>query len=187
MGVTPHASVDAFFHELVVGALEAQGVGTSESTECYLVGLLGEFTKAQITDRPFALVLAQADETGDRVRALKEVGDTTLYMTGFFGESLRRKVVPADYYMSLGGAAYRELANRLSRSTVAEIYDELAGRFPTFVEVLAQVREQIDFCGADVSKLYEAWIATRSDWVESRLRELGVLVTTGGDDGSTVH
>lgn len=186
MGVTAHASVDAFFHELVVEALDTQGVTASESTECYLVGLLGEFTKSQITDRPLALVLAQAKEAGERVRALKEVGDTTLYMTGFFGESLNRKIVRADYYITLGEAAYRELSHRLSRSTVAEIYDELAARFPTFVDVLATVREQIDFCGADVSKLYEAWIATRSDWVESRLRELGVLVT-GSDDGSTVH
>jgi hypothetical protein len=182
MGVTPHASVDAFFHELVVQALHTQGVGTSESTEFYLVGLLGEFTKTRITDAPLALILAEADERGERVKALKEVGDTTLYMTGFFSEALRGKIVQPEYYITLGEAAYRELANRLSRSTIAEIYDELAGRFPTFVDVLGTVREQIDFCGADVTKLYQAWISSRSEWVEGRLRELGVIVTTGSDD-----
>ena len=187
MGVIPHASVDAFFHELVVAALEQQGVGTSESTECYLVGLLGEFTKGRITDEPLALVLANAEDSGERVKALKEVGDTSLYMTGFFAESLRKKIVRAEYYIHMGKAAYRELANRLCNSTVAEIYDELAARFPTFVDVLATVREQIDFCGADVTRLYEAWIVTRSEWIESRLRELGVLISASDDDESTLH
>lgn len=185
MGVTPHVSVDAFFYELVVEALSQKKIEASQSTEHYLVGLLGEFATAPITDRPLALVLAQAEDPSQRVRALKEVGDTSLYVSGFFSESLRRKIVSPDYYRSLGEAAYRELAQRLRASSAAEIYEELAGKFPRFVDVLATVREQIDLWGADVTRLYEAWLSSRSEWVEARLRSLGVLVR--GPDDETVH
>jgi hypothetical protein len=186
MGVTPHLSVDGFFHELVVEALGQQNLSASESTECYLVGLLREFATAPITDQPLALVLARAQEPSDRVRALKEVGDTSLYVSGFFSESLKRRIVQPDYYLQLGESAYRELAHRLRTSSVAEIYEELAHKFPRFVDVLGSVREQIDLWGADVCRLYEAWLATRSDWIEARLRALGVLVR-GPNDGSAVH
>lgn len=178
MSVTTHASVEAFFHEVLEGAMDRQGVEASESTEFYLVGLLGEFAKARLPDEPLSLRLAGTStaDAGERVRALKEVGDTSLYVTGFFADSLTRKLVGPDYYMQLGQSAYRELAVRLSNSNVAEVYDELSGNFPRFVGVLGQIRRDVDFFGHDVMRLHEEWLRTRADWVEKRLRALGVLV-----------
>jgi hypothetical protein len=122
------------------------------------------------------------------VRALKEVGDTTLYVAGFFADSLQRKLVGVDYYMDLGQAAYHELARRLQASSVAEIYAELSGKFPRFVEVLMEVRRHVAFASQDVVHLYEEWVRTRSAWVESRLRALGVLVSgKDTDDDGLVH
>jgi hypothetical protein len=185
MSVTTHSSVDGFFHEVLTGALDRQGVAASESTEFYLVGLLGEFTKARITDEPLSLKLvgSRAADAAERVRALKEVGDTSLYVTGFFADSLERKLVGVDYYMDLGKAAYRELAQRLAASSVREVYEELSGKFPRFVDVLAEVRSHTDYLGQDVVRLYEEWLRTRSDWVEQRLRALGVLVQGGDPEG----
>jgi len=183
MDVTPHASVSEFFHEVLSAALANQAVDASEPTESYLVGLLGEFTHARITDESLALKLAGAAEPGERVRALKEVGDTTLYMAGFFADSLRRGIVATDYYIGMGEAAYRELAHRLTGSSVRAVYEELSAKFPRFVDVLAEVSRTFQFAGADVVKLYEQWLATRDEWIERRLRGLGVLVsapTAGG-------
>lgn len=178
MSVTTHSSVEGFFQEVLAGALDRQGVEASQSTEFYLVGLLGEFAKARITDEPLSLKLVgtRAADAGERVRALKEVGDTTLYVSGFFADSLERKLVGVDYYMDLGKAAYRELAQRLATSSVREVYEELSGKFPRFVDVLAEIRSHTTFLGQDVVRLYEEWLRTRSDWVEQRLRALGVLV-----------
>jgi|SRR6266545_4711735 len=178
MSLTTHVSVDDFFQEVLSDALNRQGVDASEPTEFYLVALLGEYTKARIPDGPLSLRLVGTSgaDAGERVRALKEVGDTSLYITGFFADSLQRKLVGVDYYMDLGKAAYHELAQRLPTSTVAEVYDELAGKFPCFVDVLAEVRNQTAFMGRDVVRLYEEWLRTRSDWIEQRLRALGVLV-----------
>lgn len=179
MDITPHASVDEFFHEVVMEALERTSVEATEGTECYLVCLLGEFAKARITDEPLSLKLARAPvDPAERVKALKEVGDTTLYVTGFFAASLDRHLVDADYYMSLGEAAYRELARRFSgASSIASIYSELAAKFPRFVDVLNEVRKQVNFASDDIIKLYQQWVETRSDWIEHRLRMMGVLVS----------
>jgi hypothetical protein len=181
MDVTPAASVDAFFHEVVTDAVEAVHLDTSEPAEWYLVSLLGDFTRGRITDAPLGLELARARdaEPGERVRALKQVGDTSLYVSGFFTESLGRKMIDADYYIGLGSRAYAELAGRLGGS-LTEVYRELADKFPRFVDVLAEVRRRCDFLGADVVKLYEQWLKTRDEWIEKKLRGFGVLVDPDG-------
>ena len=117
--------------------------------------------------------LAQSSAGGpeERLRALKQVGDTSLYVTGFFAESFERKLVDPDYYIGLGEAAYRELANRLGGSpSIREVYGELAAKFPRFVDVLQEVRKQVHFAGTDVVELYDEWLRTRSEWVERRMR-----------------
>lgn len=185
MDVTPHSSVEAFFHEVVLEALESAQVEATEATEHYLVSLLGAFASTRIPDEPLSLKLVQSQlDAAERVKALKEVGDTSLYVMGLFRASVDRQLVDASFYMNLGEAAYRELARRLSgASAVGVIYEELAAKFPRFVDVLAEVRNQVDFTGGDVVKLYEQWRATRSEWVERRLRSLGVLVAAPDSSG----
>jgi len=190
MGVTPHASVSEFFHEVVCGALERRTMQVSEQAEWYLVNLLGEFAQQRITDEPLSLKLAAAaGDPGERVKALKEVGDTSLYVTGFFANSLERKLVRADYYMNLGSATYGELAQRLAASRGARaVYEELAANFPSFVDVLGDISREVSFVGSDVVQLYDKWIETRSEWVERRLRSLGMLVPSADANGkSSVH
>jgi hypothetical protein len=181
MDVTPHTSVDAFFHEVVTGALEAVQLDVTEPAEWYLVALLGDFTRARISDEPLAIKLvgSQEAEPAERVRQLKEVGDTSLYVSGFFTESLGRRLVDADYYIGLGTRAYAELAGRLGGSLTA-VYQELADKFPRFVDVLTEVRRRCDFLGADVMRLYDAWLRTRDAWIERKLRAFGVLVDATG-------
>ncbi len=181
MDVLPHASVDGFFHEVVTDALEAVSFDTSESTEWYLVSLLGDFSRGRISDEPLVMKLAGSREAepGERVRQLKEVGDTSLYVSGFFNESLGRKLVDADYYIGIGSRAYAELSGRLGGS-LTEVYAELAENFPRFVDVLGEVRRRCDFIGSDVVRLYEEWLRTRDAWIERKLRAFGVLVDPSG-------
>src|SRR4029453_11179807 len=105
-------SVTEFFHDEVKDALRAKHVEAAASTEFYLVNLLVEFTSTAVDESPLALKMAEAANAPPdvRVRALKEVGDTSLYMSGFFAEALERKLGDLDYYISMGGAAYRQLA-----------------------------------------------------------------------------
>jgi hypothetical protein len=184
MGIIGHSSVEGFFQEVLGEALGKAGLQIAPPTEYYLVGLLGEFTKAKISDEPMGLRLVSTEDTAARVAALKEIGDTSLYVSGFFAESLNRQLVDRDYYIGMGGAAYGELAGRMGGSSVSEVYAELSGKFPAFVDVLAIVRSRVNFAGQDVVALYQEWMRTRSDWIEERLSEMGVLVTPPpSDDG----
>src|ERR1044071_5861299 len=166
MDVTLATSVDEFFHEVVTDALTAVDLDASESAGWYLVGLLGEFTTVRLTDEPLGLKLAAApDSPGERVRTLKEVGDTSLYVAGFFAESLTRSLVDVDYYVGLGQTAYTRLARSLGPATwCGGVTEELAAKFPQFVDVLAEVRKRVNISEAsatsDIGRLYDIWLRT---------------------------
>lgn len=187
MDVTLAASVDEYFHEVVSDALSAVDLDASEPASWYLVGLLGDFTKARLTDEPLGLKLAQpVGDPGERVRNLKQVGDTSLYVAGFFAESLNRTLVDVDYYVGLGQNAYGQLARSLGTSRggqISEVYEELAAKFPRFVDVLMEVRKRTTIAElnatTDIAKLYETWLRTREEWVEKKLIALGILVDPG--------
>ena len=179
MDVTLATSVDAFFHEAVTDALTAVDLSASEPASWYLVSLLGDMTRVRLTDEPLGVKLAAPGlDPVERVRTLKHVGDTSLYLAGFFAESLNRSLVDAEYYVGLGQSAYAQLARSMNRGSgrLSEVYEELADKFPLFVDVLAEVRKRTDFASADISKLYEMWLRTRDEWIEKKLRAAGVLV-----------
>ena len=188
MDVTLAASVDEFFHEVVIDALSAVDLDASEPASWYLVGLLGDMTRARLTDEPLGLKLAQpALEPAERVRTLKQVGDTSLYVAGFFAESLNRSLVDVDYYVGIGQNAYGQLARTIAphsgTSSLTDVYAELADKFPRFVDVIAEVRKRTDFATTDVTRLYEIWLRTRDEWIEKKLRGLGVLVDGSAGSG----
>jgi uncharacterized protein YidB (DUF937 family) len=183
MDLTLATSVDEYFHEVVTEALTEVDIDASEPAGWYLVGLLCDFTRTRPTDEPLGLKLAQAStDPGERVRTLKQVGDTSLYVAGYFSESLTRSLVDVDYYVGLGQNAYSQLA-RYPGGSIAEVYEELAAKFPRFVDVLAQVRKRVTMAEVnaitDVGKLYEIWLRTRDAWVEKKLKDAGILVDPG--------
>jgi hypothetical protein len=178
MDLTLAASVDEFFHEVVTDALSVVDLDASEPASWYLVGLLGDMTRVRLTDEPLGPKLAQAPvDAGERVKTLKQVGDQSLYVAGFFAESLSRSLVDVDYYVGIGQNAYSQLARSLgAQRTLTDVYEELAEKFPQFVDVLTHVRKRVDFATPDVNRLYEIWMRTRDEWIEKKLRALGVLV-----------
>lgn len=190
--LTLATTVDEFFHEVVSDALSAKQLSASEPAGWYLVNLLGELTTIRLPDEPLGLKLAAAadggsERPGERVRALKEVGDTALVLSGFFAESLGRGLVDVDYYVSLGKSAYGQLARQLGAAhrsagprSITEVYGELAENFPDFVQVLAEVKKRVEFGQSDVLRLYDVWLRTRDEWVEGKLREAGLIVGGSG-------
>src|SRR5262249_53772352 len=104
-------------------------------------------------EAPVALQLAQAQHAApdEKFKGLKDIGDKTLYLSGFFADSLSRGLVDAGYYMSLGESAYRQLSGMVgaTRGSATElfrdIYAELGARFGTFVSVLKQIRQGMSF------------------------------------------
>jgi hypothetical protein len=180
-------SLEAFFHEAVDQAMKDQGVDAHPLTEHYLVQLLATYATQPIDDTPLALKMMGAFEAAPREKRerLREVGDTSLFVSGFWTESFARKIVDVEYYIGLGGSAYGELARTgdgWRRDPYGDVYGALATQFSRFVEVLTIIsRRLMPPAGPrDIVKLYERWVSTRSTWAARRLAALGVLPQKGG-------
>jgi hypothetical protein len=171
-----------FFKELVDGALVRQGLTANEMTAFYVVQLLASFVDRRPAgdedpDAPLAVRLAYALESGGAQQrtSLKQIGDRSLFISGFFSDSLNRKLVDVDYYVSIGGFAYNALS-RNETDTFSPIFAELAEKFVGFVDVLSEVSERTSCASnADVLRLYEKWVKTGSRRSGQLLAERGVV------------
>jgi hypothetical protein len=169
-----------YFKELVDGALAHQRITTSELTSYYIVQMLAGFVERR-DDRDdneaLCLQLAQAlDSGGVQQRAgLKHVADQSLFVSGFFSDSLGRKLVDVDYYVAIGGFAYQTLS-RYERDAFSPVFAELGDKFLGFVDVLTEVSERSSCAtNADLLRLYERWLKTGSPRSGQLLIERGVM------------
>jgi hypothetical protein len=171
-----------YFKELVESALERQHLHTGDLTEYYLVNLLCRYVRLDPRlgvnhAEPLAVQLARALESaGIEQRArLRSLGDFSLFMSGFFSDSFRRRVVDVDYYKSMGEYAYGSLS-RWEDESFAEVFRELASKFVGFMDVLSDISERTALAApTDVLRLYEKWLRTGSDRDGQRLIDRGIL------------
>jgi len=156
--IRPVANLQEFFKDSVADAMEKQGVAADDHTAYYVVNLLTLFARSEKlydrrTDGPgppaLALLLAEAAAAPDveaRNLGLQRVGDTSLFVAGFFQEAFARKLVDVDYYIEIGGAAYGSLSASV-RGTTGD---------------------------HDILRLYEVWLKTGSVRAARLLRSLGI-------------
>lgn len=161
-------SLGEFFHDLLRGALRTHAVQPSEPTEHYLVTLLERFARpAPDWDaRPLALAYLESFHQPRplRLAALRQVGDTALFLSGVFMDSLERRAVSAEYYIRLGRGAYGQLSALTAggRAAPGDVFDEMAAGFPDFVRVLSEVRFEDMFRGdVETVRVYTRWLRTR--------------------------
>lgn len=170
-----------YFKDLVDGALAHQGLATQELTAFYVVQLLTTFLQRPIAagedGTPLAVRLAQALETGGTQQraSLRQIGDVSLFISGFFSDSLHRKLVDVDYYVNIGGCAYHALSH-VETDTFSPVFAELGEKFVGFVDVLSEVSERTSCSSnADLLRLYEKWLKTGSARSGQLLVERGVV------------
>ena len=182
-------STGDFFVEAVESAFVERRFSTFPSARSYLVKLLeyyvpagnlfdavdeqGRRTKSTLAE---TFLKAMNSEPHLRVEMLKKMADRALYITGFFSDSLQRKVVDVDYYAEMGVSAYGVLADHSREDLTAKVYREYAAKFVAFSEILttisAQARIQDE---ANIMRLYETYAKTGSDFARERLLERGLI------------
>src|SRR4051812_15344868 len=172
-----------YFKGLVESALVRQHLRANELTSYYLVDLLCRFVQPDRripfnddVSQPLALRLARALESGgmEQRARLRNLGDFSLFTSGFFSDSLRRRVVDVDYYVSMGEYAYGSLSRRETEA-FGEVFRELAQRFVGYMDVLADVSERTGAMRQpDVLRLYERWLRTGSSRDGQRLAQRGL-------------
>lgn len=186
-------NLQLYFHELVSDAIQHQHLQADEHISFYLVNLLSHFTKSENIQRrddgeemPLAILYCQAQSESPEVKArlLKYLGDFSLLVSGFFQDSLTRKVVDVDYYISMGGAAYSQLSSpglfRKQQALFSQIFSELSDHFVKWVDVISEVSEvsQIN-SHQNLLRLYEKWIRTGSDRLRELLSQRGLIPLEG--------
>jgi hypothetical protein len=177
-----------FFKDQVERACRRQNVQPHPATAYYVVSLLAAFAhlgsgaagEAMASNEALGVRLLRALQSGgtDQRTGLRQVGDVSLFISGFFSDSLRRSLVDIDYYMSIGGYAYGSLS-RDAGDPLAETFEELAAKFGAFVDVLAEVSERASLTSnKDLLRLYERWLRTGSKRNGDLLVERGLVPPT---------
>ena len=183
-------SAHEWFREMLADALSHRRLEVQEVTEFYLVNLLAGFLERErlfmeqedgsVQAEPLALILLRALQADRRTRAasLRRLGDTALFVSGFFGDSLARTHVDVGYYISMGERAYGTLAE--TERGLDDLYGELASRFGQFVDLFAEIAELSDLrSNRGLIRLYERFLQTRDERVAQRLRDRGVALFAG--------
>lgn len=171
-----------YFRELVLAAMHNQRVSAGELTSFYVVNLLSGFIHLDQSDEAlgirFARALQQAAGFEQRDN-LKHVGDLSLFISGFFSDSLNRSLIDVDYYIQIGEAAYASLARHGDR--LGDVFDELADKFEVFVDVLGEVSERSSLSSnTDLLRLYEKWLRTGSRRSGDLLVSRGIVPVSSG-------
>ena len=175
------ASPQQYFTEMVEDALTKRQIKAPQSAKVYLIGILEHYLDARnLFTYPDTLaeafLIANNAPTIERIDMLKKLGDRSLYISGYFGDSLNRKAVDIDYYAGMGGAAYASLADTVKEEDLSGVYRIFSERFLDFVEVLTFISNQ-SFVNTDqgLLRLYDRYLRTGSSVAKEKLLELGVL------------
>jgi hypothetical protein len=185
--VAAAADVHGFFRERLEAARSRQRVDIQPETTLYLVQLLVDFLQSdqlfvkepdgRVGQEPLAFMLKKAVEAPreERARHLRRMGDTALYVSGFFSDSLSRKLVDVDYYAAMGGRAYDALSG-LRRDRTAGVFQELAEKFLLVVDLFSEISERAAVTSnAGILRLYERYVRTGSDRLRTLLADKGVV------------
>lgn len=179
-----------YFGEMVDSGLNKRNIKVYPAVKSYLVDMLEFYLDARnLFDEPvnelgqrqpqtLAELYLKANhmESLERIVTLKKLGDRSLYVSGFFGDSLKRKLVDIDYYAEMGCAAYSALADSVREDTHAAVYRVFSQKFLEFVDVLTFISESSAVqSDQSVLRLYDRYIRTGSPLAKEKLIEMGVV------------
>ena len=190
--VVPVHDLRDYFRTSVDGVIEKQGVELDPHATHYVVNLITLFARSEelYEDdgetyglKPLAAMLADAADAPSadhRAQTLQRIGDVSMFISGFFIESLETKAVDVDYYIYMGENAYGSLSEEVRGTfrgnAFADVYRELACKFPVVIDVLNEVRDGASHeSDANILRTYEIWSKTGSRRAEKLLRQQGVI------------
>lgn len=180
------SNVMEFFRLRVQKALFNQHIDASEMAEFYLVNLLDEYRESSTlfslegegpVMQPLALILKEANESDlfKKRQQLKRLGDTALYVAGFFADYINKSLVNLDYYISMGGSAYCTLSDLYRQVAIKELYLELATKFAPLVDVLAEVAPWSSHLNNKrLIQLYSKWLENGDERLKEILEREGI-------------
>ncbi len=178
-----------FFSEAVDDAFKQRKLPPTPLANEYLVKLLthyifadnlfdetsenGKKTRSTLAE---LYLKAMNSEPSVRLDLLKKLGDTSLYITGFFSESLNKKIVDVSYYVNMGESAFSSLASSVNEEAYSSLYKDFSTQFIKYMEVLNCISKQTNLQkDSNLLKLYENYQKTGSDLMRDALIDSGFV------------
>jgi hypothetical protein len=185
-------SPSEFFREQIHAAFSNQRFSCSDETEFYLVNLLCEFIspsklstsagEIDVFETPLVFLIQAALEAppSEQVKIYKVLGDTSLYLSGFFQDYCLRKTIDIDYFATIGSHAYRNVSTLIKYSghgtKKKSVFDELSDKFPKLVDIVADVADSSSSVkSSGIVALYQRWTQAPSERLRKLLVNQGVI------------
>lgn len=122
------------------------------------------------------LLEAQLAEHSIKFGMLKKLGERTLYVSGFFADSLNRSLVDLDYYKNMGSIAYFSLSDLVNETKMSKVFHEIAIKFTEVTDLLTVIsQESMVRNDQSILRLYEKYLQTGSELAKEKLTDLGVI------------
>ena len=191
MRLETQETLQSFFSDCLSKAAQNQRLTLNDVTQIYVIHLLQKaLDTSKIlaspdsgeVEEPLALLLgraASAESLPVKLAMLRQIGDRALFLSGFFSDSFHRKAVDIDYYIAMGGHAYRRASglveSRYQDKLFPEVFSELSEKFRPLVDVISEISEMAGMTqDQDLLRLYERWMFTKSRRLFEKLRENGI-------------
>ncbi len=157
-GVLDHLILESslqsfFFDELSkVNAKSTSPISTDTLFYCSLVmDSFGDSTNyfeesdGKVKEKVLGLKLLECGQypINEQKRILKDIADTSLFLCGFFSDSINRKIVDYSYYQELGQVAYTRLNNMVpSFFEIPAFYKKMSHSFSPVADLMSVVAEK---------------------------------------------
>lgn len=180
---------DQYFHAIVSQAFQERRVETYPHVKTYIVDVLKHYlltenlydqqdSSGKKTRKTLAEMLLKANQAGqkERFEQLKKLGDSSLYISGFFSDSFQRKIIDIDYYVDMGRMAYDSLSINVDEDTFSKLYKEISLKFMALVDVLSLISQRSKMMDQEnVLRMMDLYSKTGSSLAEENLNEKGVF------------
>lgn len=107
-----------------------------------------------------------------RVTLLRQLGDTSLMVSGYFPEALQKKLINRSYYFQMGGIAYSHLSDLTEDQN---IFDELSESFVKLADLITEVSTSIKIDRLSISELLEFYANSGSETALKKLKSAGIV------------
>lgn len=176
-------SLRHWFERGLAGVFERHSLNVARTTREYLAGLLAAFAAAprltrgsagRAAHRPLTVSHMEAltgTGTEQRRRALRECGETALFMCGVFPGYVAGRLAGHDFYEAMGRGAYARLSG--ADDDAHATYGALADSFAVIADALGETVWG-ELGASNPLACYERWLAGGSAISRKRLAALGI-------------
>ncbi len=146
-------SLQSFFFDKLQEVNKKASRPVSNESIYYLSMVLDQFGESarlfeeeegKLREKVLGIKLLEASNLPDsqKKRCLKEIGDTALFVSGYFHESLNSKIIDVGYYENLGQIAYKNLDGFFPKAyEVPSFYKNLSKRFSCLTNLVSIISQ----------------------------------------------